>query len=179
MEIFTSPDFFAKLGKSIQPKATEAKPTVEEQQAEEKRLEDMSRGQFMSQIVSKASEAAAKAIKPELDKMSNQMATFISSQAEGKADRAVGDLIERIGRAEWDKYSAAMEAKAKSTRGNTMDDLYTLVSGKKAPKYNPNIIPNNTMKPDRGLKDLTEQKDLPLDEAGSRNFDHIFGKYKK
>jgi len=179
MEIFTSPDFFAKLGKSMKQEPIKVVPTVESIQAEKQILEDMDRQQFLAHTLSQVGKAVAAGIKPEVDKLSTQMSTFISSQAETNAGGVVKEFIGRVGKAEFDKYGAAMEAKANATRGNSMDDLYTLVSGKKAPQYAPSVIPNKTMKPGEGLKELTEQKDLPLDEAGSRNFDHIFGKYKK
>jgi len=83
-----------------------------------------------------------------------------------------------VGQAEFDKYGAAMEAKARKVKGLSMDEIYELVSGKKAPKYAQSRVPNKTLKPGEGLRVLTEQKDLPMDEAASRNFDHIFGKYK-
>ena len=176
MEIFTSPEFFAKLGKSIRPEPPKVEPTVENIQAEKQKLEDMDRAEFLTHTLSQVSKAASAAVKPEINKLATQMSTFISGQAEGTASTAVQDFVERVGQTEFDKYGAAMEAKADATRGNSMDDLYTLVSGKKAPRHAPSIVPNNTMKPGEGLKELTEQKDLPLKEAGSRNFDHIFGK---
>lgn len=179
MEIFTSPDFFAKLGKSMKPEPVKVEPTAEAVQAEKQKLEDMDRQQFLSHTLSQVGKAVTAGVKPEVDKLATQMSTFISSQAENTASGAVQEFIGRVGRAEFDKYGEAMEAKSKSTRGNSMDDLYTIVSGKKAPQFAQNIIPNKTMKPGEGAKELTEQKDLPLDAAGSRNFDHIFGKYKK
>ena len=179
MEIFTSPEFFAKLGKSMKPEPTKAEPTAEVIQAEKQKLEDMDRTEFLTHTLSQVGKVASAVIKPEIDKLATQMSTFISGQAEGTAGTAVQNFVDRVGQAEFDKYGAAMEAKANATRGNSMDDLYTLVSGKKASRYAPSVVPNNTMKPGEGLKELTEQKDLPLKEAGSRNFDHIFGKYKK
>ena len=179
MEIFTSPDFFAKLGKSMKPEPVKAAPTAEAVQAEKQKLEDMDRAGFLAHTLSQVSKAAADAVKPEIDKLATQMSTFISGQAEQTAGGAVQDFIGRVGRAEFDKYAEVMEAKAKSVKGVSMDEIYTLVSGKKAPQFAQNIIPNKTMKPGEGAKELTEQKDLPIDEAGSRNFDHIFGKYKK
>ena len=179
MELFTSPDFFAKLGKSMKPEPIEAKPTAEVIAAEKQKLEDMDRAQFLSHTLSQVSKASADAIKPEIEKLATQMSAFITGQAENTAGGAVKDFIGRVGRAEFDAYAEAMEAKAKTVKGVSMDEIYTLVSGKKAPQFAQNVIPNKTMKPDSGLKDLTEQKDLSLDAAGSRNFDHIFGKYKK
>ena len=179
MEIFTSPDFFAKLGKSMKPESVKAQPTVETIQAEKQKLEDMDRAAFLAHTLSKVGEATTAAIKPEIEKLATQMSTFISGQAENTAGGAVQDFIKRAGQAEFDKYSAAMEAKAYKVKGLSMDDIYQLVSGKKAPQFAPNIIPNKTMKPGEGAKELTEQKDLSIDDAGSRNFDHIFGKYKK
>ena len=179
MEIFTSPDFFAKLGKSMKPEPVEAKPTAEVIAAEKQKLEDMDRAQFLSHTLSQVSKASADAIKPEIEKLATQMSTFITGQAENTAGGVVKDFIGRAGQAEFDKYGEAMQAKAETVRGLSMDEIYELVSGKKAPKYAQNVIPNKTMKPGTGIKDLTEQKDLSMEEAGSRNFDHIFGKYKK
>ena len=181
MKMFTSPEFFAKLGNSMKPAPKDvviAKPTAEEAQAESDKLEAMNRREFLSHTLSKVGEAASAAVKPEVEKLSTQMSTFIKSQAENSAGGAVKDFISRVGQAEFDKHGAVMEAKANATRGLSMDDLYELASGKKAPKYAQNIIPNKTLKPGEGLKEMTEQKDLNLDEASSRNFDHIFGKSK-
>jgi len=182
MRVFTSPEFFAKLGNSMKQEPTKevkAEPTLEEIQAEKDRLENMSRQEFLSHALSKVSEAAVKVVKPEIDKLATQMSTFISSQANVSAESVVKDFIDRVGQAEFDKYGAAMEAKANKTRGVSIDEIYTLVSGKKAPKFPQVKIPNKTLKPGEGLREMTEQKDLSLDEAASRNFDHIFGKSKR
>jgi len=182
MKVFTSPEFFAKLGNSMKQepvKEVKAIPTAEQVQAERDRLEGMSRQEFLSHALSKVSKAATDVVKPEIDKLATQMATFISGQANVAAQGTVKDFIDRVGQAEFDKYGAAMEAKANTTRGNSMDDLYSLVSGKKAPQYPQARIPNKTLKPGEGLREMTEQKDLSLDEASSRNFDHIFGKSRK
>jgi len=181
MKMFTSPEFFAKLGNSMKPAPKDvviAKPTAEEAQAYTDKLEAMNRREFLSHTLSKVGEAASAAVKPEVEKLSTQMSTFIKAQAENSAGGAVKDFISRVGQAEFDKHGAVMEAKANATKGLSMDDLYELASGKKAPKYAQNIIPNKTLKPGEGLKEMTEQKDLSLDEASSRNFDHIFGKSK-
>ena len=179
MEIFTSPDFFAKLGKSMKPEPVKAEPTAEAIQAEKQKLEDMSRQEFLSHTLSQVGKAVTAGIKPEIEKLATQMSAFISGQAESTASGAVQEFIGRVGRAEFDKYGEAMEAKATNVRGVSMDEIYTLVSGKKAPQFAQNVIPNRTVKPGEGLKEMTEQKDLSLDKAGSRNFDHIFGKYRK
>ena len=180
MKMFTSPEFFAKLGNSMKPVSKDviAKPTAAEAQAYTDKLEAMNRQEFLSHTLSKVGEAATAAVKPEVEKLSTQMSTFIKAQAENSAGGAVKDFISRVGQTEFDKYGAVMQAKANATKGLSMDDLYELASGKKAPKYAQNIIPNKTLKPGEGLKEMTEQKDLSLDEASSRNFDHIFGKSK-
>lgn len=182
MEMFVSPEFFAKLGNSMKPapaKVVKAEPTTEEVQAEKDKLEAMDRREFLSHALSKVSTAAVEAIKPEINKLATQMSTFITGQATVAGDSAVQDFIGRVGQAEFDKFGATMEAKANVTKGLSMDDLYELASGKKAPKYAQSVIPNKTIKPGEGLKVLTEQKDLSMDDASSRNFDHIFAKYKK
>lgn len=182
MKIFTSPEFFSKLAGSMkQPEITPAKvePTTEQLQADKQKLEDMDRAQFLSHTLTKVSEAVKAGVKPEIEKLSTQMSTFITGQAEIAAEGGVKNFIDLVGQAEFDKYGAAMEAKAKTVRGLTMTEIYENVSGKKAPKIAQNKIPNVTQKPGGGLKELTEQKDLPMEEAASRNFDHIFGKSNK
>lgn len=182
MKMFTSPEFFSKLaGTMRQPeqKTTKVEPTAEQIQAEKQRLEDMDRQEFKSHILSVVSEAVKAGVKPEVDKLAAQMSTFITGQAEVAGESAIKDFIDRVGQAEFDKYGAAMEAKAYATKGLSIDEIYGLVSGKKAPRYAQNRIPNVTQKPGTGLKELTEQKDLSMKEAASRNFDHIFGKSQK
>lgn len=181
MEIFTSPEFFSKLGSSMkQPPAAKVvvEPTAEQVQVEKQKLEDMDRQQFQTHILAQVSETVKTGVKPEIDKLATQMSTFISGQAENTAEGRVADFIKDVGRSEFDKHAAAMEAKANTTRGLSMPELYELVSGKKA-SVTQNVIPNLTHKPGEGTKELTEQKDLSLNDAGARNFDHIFGKYKK
>lgn len=182
MKIFTSPEFFSKLAGSMkqpEPKPTKVEPTAEQIQVEKQRLEDMDREQFRVHILTQVSEAVKAGVKPEIDKLSTQMSTFITGQAEVAGESAVKEFIDRVGQAEFDKFGAVMEVKANATKGLSMDDLYELASGKKAPKYAQNRVPNVTQKPGTGLKELTEQKDLPMKEAASRNFDHIFGKLQK
>lgn len=180
-EIFTSPEFFSKMASSMKPQPrekVEAEPTAESVQAEKDKLDAMDRQQFLAHTLSQVGKATSAAIKPEIDKLATQMSTFINTQAEGTAGTAVKEFISRVGQAEFDKYGEAMEIKAKSVRGVSMDEIYELVSGKKAPKFIQPVIPNKTQKPGEGTKESTEQKDLSMDEAASRNFDNVFGKYK-
>lgn len=181
-EIFTSPEFFSKMASSMKPlpeKVVKAEPTSEEMQREAEKLEAMNRQEFLSHTLKQVSTVTTAAIKPEIDKLSTQMSTFITGQANNTAQDRVSEFVSRVGQAEFDKHGAAMQAKANATRGLSMDELYELTSGKRAPKYVQTVIPNKTQKPGEGLKEFTESKDLPLDEAGSRNFDNIFDKYKK
>lgn len=182
MKVFTSPEFFAKLGSSMKQEPIEkvkAEPTAEEVQRDADKLEAMNRQEFLSHTLGKVSEAVTAGIKPEIAKLATQMSTFITGQANITSEAVVNDFVDRVGQAEFDKYGAVMEAKAKATKGLNMDDLYELASGKKAPKYAQSRIPNSTIKPGEGLKELTEQKDLSYEGASSRNFDHIFGKSNK
>jgi glutamine synthetase adenylyltransferase len=181
-EIFTSPDFFSKMASSMKPapeQVVKAEPTSDEMQRESDKLDAMNRQDFLSHTLKKVSEATTAAIKPEIDKLATQMSTFITGQAQNTAEDKVADLVKRIGQAEFDKHGAVMQAKANVTKGLSMDELYELASGKKAPKYIQPVVPNKTHKPGEGLRESTEAKDLSLDEAGSQNFDNIFGKYKK
>ena len=181
-EIFTSPEFFSKMAASMKPvpaQVVKAEPTSEEMQRESDKLDAMSRQDFLGHTLKKVTEATTAAIKPEINKLATQMSTFITGQATQSAKGTVKEFIGRAGQAEFDKYAAVMEAKAKATKGLSIDDLYELASGKKAPKFVQPVIPNSTIKPGEGLRESTEQKDLGLDDAGSRNFDNIFGKYKK
>jgi len=182
MRMFTSPEFFNKLAGSMrQPEAphAEVKPTTEEMQAERDRLEEMSKQEFLNYTLGKVSEAVKAGVKPEVDRLATQMSTFITGQADITAEGKVKEFIDLVGRSEFEKYGAAMEAKANTTRGLKMEELYELVSGKKAPKFAQNRVPNVTQKPVTGLKEMTEPKDLSMTEAASRNFDHIFGKLQK
>lgn len=179
MKVFTSPEFFAKLGSSMKQepvKEVKAEPTADEIQADKDRLDAMSRQEFLAHTLSKVGEATSTAIKPEIEKLATQMSTFITGQANISAKSVVSDFIDRAGQAEFDKYGAAMEVKANNVKGASIDEIYTLVSGKVAPKYAQSRIPNKTVKPGEGLRESTEAKDLPLEEAGSKNFDRIFGK---
>jgi hypothetical protein len=181
MEVFTSPEFFSKIASSMkQPeKEVVTKATPEEVAAERQKLEDMSRQEFLAHTLTKVGKVATEAIKPEINALAGKISTFITGQANLTANSALNDFIERAGRAEFDKYAAAMEAKANATKGVSIDEIYTLVSGKTAPKSVEQRIPNSTVKPGEGTREATRAKDLPLEEAGARNFDQIFGKYKK
>jgi len=181
MEVFTSPEFFSKLANSMkQPvERVETKPTPEQTEEEGRRLEAMSRQEFLQHTLAKVGTVVTANVKPEIDALAGRISGFISGQANISAKSTVDDFISRAGRAEFDKYGAAMQEKADATRGVSIDEIYTLVSGKVAPKYVEQRIPNSTVKPGEGTRELTKEMDLSLEKAGSRNFDHIFGKYKK
>ena len=182
MKIFTSPDFFAKMASSMKPppaKEVVTKATPAEVNAEKERLEGLSRFDFQRETLDRVGKATTDAIKPEIEMLAGKISAFISGQANVTAKSALGDFIDRAGQAEFDKYGAAMEAKANTVKGVSIDEIYTLVSGKIAPKRVQQVIPNSTVKPGEGTKEITKPLNLTQEEAGSRNFDQIFGKYKK